>query len=99
MRTSLFKFLSRYDDFGHPISLNYNKDEDYKTWCGTSASMIKFILLIAYLTHISYVCISRKDPWVQYNVRYHDFENTIMSPEELAYDVAFELFTSEEVNN
>ena len=67
MTFKLFNFLSRYDEFGHPVTLNFTKNEDHKTWLGTFLSIVKTVLLAFYLYHIARVCYIRRDPDIQYS--------------------------------
>ena len=94
MPLGLFKYLSRYDEFGHPIAINYVKNEEHKTWCGTILSLIKLGFLLVYLAHIAIVCIVRRDPDSQFRFVYRDFENVTYTSNELAFSVAFELLTT-----
>jgi hypothetical protein len=91
MRGSLFKFLSRYDEFGHHVNLNYVKGEEFKTWCGTTFSIIKLILLAWYFIHIGLSCITRRDPDIEYAVKYWDLEEeeNHIKTEEYGFSVAY----------
>ena len=97
-RSAVFKFLSRFDEFGHPVGLNYTKNEEYKTWCGTGLSIIKMVLLSIYLLHIVIVCTFRRDPKIQFSEVYRDYEDEEIFPAEIGYDLAYELMTMEFVN-
>ena len=36
--------------FGHPISVNYNGQETYKTTCGACTTLLIFLCLLAFVT-------------------------------------------------
>ena len=90
----LWKFLSKYDEFGYPISINYTKQEEHKTYCGTSMSMVKSLLLAAYVVHITLVLVIRKDPDIQFSEVYRDFDDEVINAGEIGFDIAFELVTA-----
>jgi len=59
---TIFTLFRRFDEFGHPIGLNYAKNDSHNTWCGIIVSLTKAALLLTFFTHILMICIQRRDP-------------------------------------
>ena len=49
MKQSIGNFLKRQDMFGHPVTINYKGEDQYKTGCGAFLSLAQkgFILVVA----------------------------------------------------
>jgi hypothetical protein len=81
------KWLSKWDSFGHPLSINYNGETAYKTSFGGGITILKTLFVVLYTFIKVDKLYYRRDPDVSQQDQFFNGLDTTSTP---ATDIKFD---------